>query len=453
MNIRTNHEDFARSLEIDPVEAALMDVARAIQITRTMHDEADRHFRGLAQHVDRPGSPLEDLVLEIYPSGSFAIHAATRSRLKTDQHDVDAVLEIAIASGTDPAWVLEQLYKAIKGEKGSKYYDYLTEKNSRCVTVTYPDGVTVDLMPVVRIDGAPERVATLFHYKPETDERYHKEINPKGFADHFNARVEISEAFQKRFDARRYLVDGETYTELATRLSNETSGLALQKADTQPMPVHVPLDQKSPRVVALQLIKRFRDKRYRKHDDHRGKRKPPAVIIAAIAIDAGPANDSLVDEVIAIAKRMRWQIRNAEQNLRLLEVRNPAHYPDLFTDRWPAQRSDQQLWAADLLTLIERLENLKRVGFDPAVIQSTFDDLFGEKAGETALQAYHRAQTVQLEHGALGMTPSGQLKPAAPVSSLAAPALGAGIASAPGLVRPARANTNMGGTVLDDNCW
>ena len=168
MNIRTNLEDFARSLEIDPVEAALMDVARAIQISSTMHDEADRHFRGLAQHVDCPGSPLEDLVLEIYPSGSFAIHAATRSRLKTDQHDVDAVLEIAIAPGADPAWVLEQLYKAIKGEKGSKYYDYLIEKNSRCVTVTYPDGVTVDLMPVVRIDGTPERVATLFHHKPET---------------------------------------------------------------------------------------------------------------------------------------------------------------------------------------------------------------------------------------------------------------------------------------------
>jgi len=104
--------------------------------------------------------------------------------------------------------------------------------------------------------------------RTDTDERYHKEINPKGFANHFNAHVEISETFQKRFDARRYLVDGETYAELATRLSNETSGLALQKADTQPMPVHVPLDQKSPRVVALQLIKRFRDKRYRKHDDH-----------------------------------------------------------------------------------------------------------------------------------------------------------------------------------------
>jgi hypothetical protein len=453
MNIRTNFKEFAPNFNIDPLEAAVMDVARAIQITPTMQDEADRHFRGLAKHVDRPGSPLEDKVQEIYPSGSFAIHTATRSRLKTNQHDVDAVLEISVPPATSPEWMLTQLYTAIKGAKGSKYFDYPIQKNSRCVTVTYPDGVTVDLMPVVRLAGTPERVATLFHYKSESGEQYHKEINPKGFANHFNKCVETSETFQMRFDARRYLVEGETFTDQAKRLSNETRTLIMDKADTQPMPVYVPLDQKSPRVVALQLIKAFRDKRYRKHDDHRGKRKPPSVIMAAIAIDAGPVSDSLVDEVIAIAKCMRRQILHAERNLQLLEVRNPSHYPDIFTDRWPAQRSDQQLWAADLLTLIESLEHLKRVNFDPIEIQTRFNDLFGETAGETALRDYHHAQTIQLEHGALGMTPRGQLKSATPDMTLTAPVLGSHVTSPFDLVKPARPNTNMGGTVPDDNSW
>ncbi len=218
------------------------------------------------------------------------------------------------------------------------------------------------------------------------------------------------------------------------------------KADTQSMPVHVPLDQKSPRVVALQLIKRFRDKRFRKHDDHRGKRKPPSIIMAAIALKAGPVQENLVDEVITLATCMRRRIQDAESSLRLLEVRNPAHTPDVFTDRWPKQRSDQQLWARDLKTLIDRLKTLQCVGFDPAVIQSTFDDLFGEKAGEAALQAYHQARMAQLEHGAVGMKPGGEFKPAAP-------ALGAVGTAASGLITPARANTNMGGIVPDDNCW
>lgn len=239
---------------------------------------------------------------------------------------------------------------------------------------------------------------------------------------------------------------------MASRMSSDSSTIALQKADTQPMPVHVPLDQKSPRVVALQLIKRFRDKRYRKHDDHRGKRKPPSVVIAAISLDAGPIHDSLVDEVIAVARHMRRRISHAEGSLRLLEVRNPAHQPDIFTDRWPQARCDQQLWSSDLRTLIDRLEMLKRAGFDPALVQSTLNDLFGETAGETALRAYHQAQAANLEQGALGMAPGGKLMPAQPTSGLAAPALGAGVASS-GLIMPARANTNMGGTIPDDNCW
>jgi len=452
MNITTNFKEFARQLDIDPIEAAVMDVARALQITQTMNKQAESHYRGLATHVDRPGSPFEDLVDEIYASGSFAIHAATRSRLKRDQHDVDAVLELNCPADSDPEWVISELYKAIRGERGSKYFDFLIEKNSRCVTVTYPDGVTVDLMPVVRLIGQPERVAVLFHHKRETGDSYHKEVNPKGFAEYFNEQVETSKVFQDRFDARRYLVDGETYVELANRTALNSTTIALEKADTQPMPVHVPMDQKSARVVALQLIKRFRDKRYRKHDDHRGKRKPPSIIIAAIALDAGPVNDNLVDEVIAIARHMRRLIRNAEGNLRPLEVRNPAHYPDIFTDRWPEARSEQRLWSSDLKTLVEQLETLKRVGFDPAVVQSTLADLFGEKAGDIALRAYHHAQTANLEHGSLGMTPSGKLTPTKPTSGLAAPALGAGVASA-GLIIPARANTNMGGTIPDDNCW
>lgn len=179
MNVTANFEHYARRLDIDPVEAALMDVARTIQITLTMHRDAESHYDGLASHVDRSGSPFEDLVDEIYASGSFAIHAATRSRLKRDQHDVDAVIELSLQPGSDPEWVLTTLYKAIKGEPGSKYFDYPIEQNSRCVTVTYPDGVTVDLMPVVRLTGTAERVSCLFHYKPETGTQYHKEVNPK----------------------------------------------------------------------------------------------------------------------------------------------------------------------------------------------------------------------------------------------------------------------------------
>ncbi len=50
-------------------------------------------------------------------------------------------------------------------------------QNSRCVTVEYSDGTTVDLMPIARISG-PDRAGHLFHYKHETGESRHKRVNP-----------------------------------------------------------------------------------------------------------------------------------------------------------------------------------------------------------------------------------------------------------------------------------
>ena len=131
---------FDHALEIAPLEAALMDIARALQPTKTQHRQAEDHYNGLAGQVEHSESPLKEKVPDIYPSGSFAIHAAVRSSISRNQHDVDAVLELNIPADSDPEWVLDTLYDAIKGKSGSRYYDYRIERNSRCVTVIYDDG-------------------------------------------------------------------------------------------------------------------------------------------------------------------------------------------------------------------------------------------------------------------------------------------------------------------------
>lgn len=435
-------------LPIDPVEAALMDLARAIQLTPTMHAEATRRYDALANHVDRTGSPLEDKVDEVYPSGSFAIHAAIRSDISRDQHDVDAVLELAIGINTDPEEVLDELYQAIVSTTNETYRGLKVERNSRCVTVHYRDGVTLDLMPVVRLVDKPPRVANLFHSKPEAGEVYTKEVNPSGFAEHFNTSVELSAEFARRFDQRRLLVEGATFADQYSQFT------VLEKADTQPMPEHMPLDQKSPRVVALQIMKRFRDKRYRKHDDHKGQRKPPSVAMAALALDAPPTSSNLTDEVIAIATAMRNAIVLADREGRLVEVRNPAHLPDVFTDRWPEDRSAQRLWAADLRHLVEALSELRRKGFDPVGAKGVFDDLFGQKIGTRILEDHFRVQNRAIDEGRAGMTPDGRpISPAMPPiasatgKAVAAVAVGGATAannSAPSIIKPLRSNTGMG---------
>lgn len=451
MNIRANIDD---RLAIDPVEAALMDLARAIQLTPTMHREATDRYVALADYVDRPGSPLEGRVTEVYPSGSFAIHAATRSDVKREQHDVDAVLELLVELDADPEVVLDDLYKAIIGDPGSRYRQLKVERNSRCITIHYADGVTVDLMPVVRLPNTPERVANLFHHNADKGEKYPKEVNPKGFALHFNEAVEVNEEFARRFDTRRFLVEGATYAERLVRDLNESEQVLAEKAETQPMPDYLPLDQKSPRVVALQILKRLRDKRYRMRDDHHGRRKPPSVVLAALALNAVSAAPTLTDEVIAVATAVRNAIIDAERAGRTLDVRNPAHHPDVFTDRWPEDRSDQQLWAADLRDLVTGLENLRARGFDPVSVTRTFDDLFGAEVATLVLEEHFKVQNRAVLEGTSRMTQDGRLSsPAVPATPppLARPAIISGTAAGSGLITPARANTGMGGPIPDDD--
>ncbi|WP_420607993.1 nucleotidyltransferase [Novosphingopyxis sp.] len=425
---------------LGPVEAALMDTARSLQLTLSMHEEATRRYEALARHVDRSGSPLEDDVAEVYPSGSFAIHAAIRSKIKRDQHDVDAVLEISLPLDTKPSVMLDKLYSAIVNTNDERYRGLKVERNSRCVTVHYSDGVTVDLMPVVRLPGTPERVANLFHDKLETGESYTKEVNPSGFASHFNRTVQVSMEFARRFETRRLLVDGQLLAD---------GHVLVEKAETQLMPTHLPLERKSPRVVALQLLKCFRDKRYRKHGDHMGRRKPPSVVMAALALDAPLGGFSLTDEVLAIATTMRDAIVAADRRGGLIEVRNPAHQADEFTDRWPEDRTAQQLWAADLRHFVTELTELQRHEFEPVRVKRVFDDLFGSALADHILEEHAKAQNHSILGGASRMSSDGKLHSPAigRAWGRAGAKGGVGLGVGAGLIVPARANTSMGGWI------
>ncbi len=386
--------------KISEADALLMDVARRIQLSKTKHETAETNFRALCQHVDREGSPLQKKVLECYPSGSFATGTAIASRVAKNQHDVDVVIELDVPPHSAPNVMLGLLFEAINGEPGSRYHGMVTQ-NSRCITVKYGDGTTVDLMPVARLTGQPERAGHLFHYKKETGETFHKAVNPWAFANDFNKRVEFDPAFYETFTGRRLLVEGT---------------LEL-KAETQPMPDHVPIEEKSPRVVALQLIKRNRDIVFRE-PGRRNMRKPPSVVLAAISLDAGPVKPSLIDEVISVANAIRGKLREKMEPHRTVEVRNPAYFPDVFTDRWPENEQLQDLFDGDLRRLTIELYRLRNEDLSMTEKSEILKRLFGETAANYAIESNLDARRHEMEAGRLHAGSKGKI-----AASVAAPAV------------------------------
>ena len=400
-------------------DALLMDVARRIQLTKAKHELAETNFRALCRHVDREGSPLEGKVIECYPSGSFATGTAIASRVAKDQHDVDVVIELDVPANSSPKDILDLLFSAVNGEDGSRYHGKV-KRNSRCVTVEYGDGTTVDLMPVARISG-PERAGNLFHHKPETGESRHKPVNPWGFAKHFNDHVDYDPAFHDLFKGRRLLAEG----------------VMLDKAETQPMPEHVPIEEKSARVVALQLLKRARDIAWR--GPGRTGRKPPSVALATMALEAGPVHPGLLDEVIAISTHIRTRLKETNSSRGTVRVLNPAYPLDEFTDRWPENKAAQDLFDTDLRRLVVSLHKLRNDNLGLAEQQELLKGLFGETAAAYAVESKLEARRREMEANRLRMSNKGKILGA----GVAAPAVASSVRST-----AARAATREGGGAL-----
>jgi hypothetical protein len=397
-------------------DAMLMDVARRVQLSPAKHVEAEKRYLALCSWVDRGGSPLEGLVRACYPSGSFATGTAIASRVRTEQHDVDVVMELEVQPFSDPATILSQLFLAINGERGSRYHGRV-ELNSRCVTVTYEDGMRVDLMPISRLHGELEKAGHLFHWRSERSESYHKPVNPWGFADRFNRETAFDPVFAAIFESRTMAMDS-----------------LVAKAATDPLPEHVPLTEKAARVVALQLIKRNRDVRYRL----RPGRKPPSVVLAALALEVPPTGSGLADEVISIASHIADRLERSVALGKVLTVTNPAYDPDVFTDRWPKDLVEENVYVRDLAHLCRQLRRLKQEDeLSLTEMRIILQDLFGETAAGFALEKLLERSQREVENESMQIGRTGRILIGA-----------AAVASTTGTA--ARASTRMGGGCIPD---
>jgi hypothetical protein len=384
--------------QIDVEDQLMIEVGRRLQLTQTEQKSNRERYESLSAFIDGPSSVLEDKVKQIDPSGSNSIGASIRSINGNTIPDIDAVIELNIGFNSDPESVLDAVKKAICRGGDDDYETYRgceVEVNSRCVTVTYKDGVEVDLMPVALFqpdEFAP--VMVLFHHRVNDDGTvvsYTKKISPLGFKNAVNSKLQ-----------------SEDNTVLSETLAKAMSlqELLAEKAEVTPYPDTKSYEHMSPRIVAIQLLKRFRDVRY-SMTSRSDMRKPPSVVISAMAIEASfLRTGSLFDEVIHVASSIRNTMKQHRQLGRVIDVRNPGYDGDVFTDRWPERLNSQTMFENDLDYLLSELDSLKQT---ESVVERKriLKALFGEALGSESLKAVMERKEGARQAGQLHVTPSG----------------------------------------------
>ncbi len=349
------------------LDVMLADIAVRVQLTPTDYNLAVQRYQTINEWIEREGSPLHGLVDKFYPQGGFMI-GATVARHSTDsEFDIDVMAQIKWATDVDPEFALATTHAAIKGERGSLYYGKC-DRRTRCSTLQY-SGMHLDVTPSVLCPGREERTAYIFHSKDA--DRRRLLANPFGFAQWFILNTPVEEHFGKFFEDRSLEFN---------RVLLET----LAKAEAEPVPTQAPVFRKSRAVIALQLIKRWRNLAYdRRHAD---LRLPPSVLLAYYVAMNAKQTRTLADELIHQVECIIAALEDAERLNTTVYVENPMCREDVLTDRWP-DRNDQRVFIKELRDFAAKLYTL-REGRPLAEMQRILEGLFGEKPARDAVRKY-----------------------------------------------------------------
>lgn len=354
------------------LDIMLADIAVRIQLTPTDYQKAIDHYEAINEWIDREDSLLHGRVQLFYPQGGFMIGATTARHATDADFDIDVMAQVAWPTNVDPEFALSTMHGAIRGDRGSRYYEK-TERKTRCSTVHY-DGMHLDVTPAVRLIQREEKTSFIFHSKPSdpNEPKLTLYANPFGFGHWFLANTPADEIFGLYFEKASLDYD---------RMRLE----ALAKADADPVPVQMPIYRKSRAVITLQLTKRWRNLGYDRR--HPKLRLPPSVLLAYyIAINANQTR-TLADELIHQVECMIKALEDAERAHRTVREFNPGCVEDELTDRWPASLAEQRVFIDELRAFAVQLHRLQD-GVPLPEMQRILEDLFGERPAREAVRKY-----------------------------------------------------------------
>lgn len=414
-------ELFKEPLGLDaPVgEILLAETAVRVELPPSLHQIAIERSAAVSKHVERADSPLHGKVTWFYPQGSMAIRATIKSHRRDNGYDIDIVAELLLSDAT-PEQYLDVLFEAINGPKGSMYYG-MVERQTRCVTVHYADGMHLDITPSKLLNERDPRHSHIFHAKPGEAVAKHLslEMNSWAFCDYFNARTPVDLLFERAYGRRALAHD---------------SLRVLAEADVKPVPSHSSTQAgKSASVVALQLLKRNRNIVY---VPRKNVRMPPSVMMACFTADSSTPGSSISGALDIITGAMLSALEGADRRGVLIDVRNPKCANDRFTDRWPENAQAQRQYIADLKNFRRQLAMIMSDQYTLAQKRDLLVAMFGEGPAQSAINDYATALGRAVQTGKRTISPSGKV---VPISGIAAP-----IVAAPASAQP-RGHTFYGG--------
>lgn len=301
----------------------LEDMVKELDLPDYVIEQSIRRYKSLGEWFDRDGGLFEEMAIEVFPQGSFALGTTIKPIEETEEYDLDIGCKVKTGdykSLHSQKYLKESLGTELEAYRKAKGIKEKIEPKHRCWRLEYQDEINfhMDIVPCVPMGDVErkfyeQRINEFYQYQDGlsedvtkfainiTDDRHQDygvispewpASNPQGYLRWFQSRMNPSKSF----------------------ILNERASI---------VPIEV-YKQKSILQRCIQLLKRHRDNMF--GDD---ERKPISIIITTLAARAYNGEADLSAALTNILETMPGYISPSSPR-----IPNPVNPAEDFSDRW-----------------------------------------------------------------------------------------------------------------------
>ena len=344
------------------IDMVLRQIAKELDITDEKYENAVASYNAIGTYL----SNNINVQVDIFPQGSFRLGTVIKPLSDEDDYDIDLVCKVN-KYFSNPKDLKNEVGQALKSN--DRYSKMLQEEGKRCWTLKYADEAQyhMDILPAIEDITYDKDKKLKITNKDEISNIYtFTTTNPEAYFEWFN---------EKQKEEKRRLVES-----FAVQNNKNIEEVPDYKVKTTLQ-------------VALQILKRYRDKKFENNLEN----KPISIILTTIMAQIYTGENN-VYELIKKFSNNYYKYIKIKDGIEWVE--NPVNSEENFADKWqihPERKEAFKFFVSELKNDI--VNNTFITSGDLFEESKSYKEIFGTKIVEKAYASIGKQAKTLRENG------------------------------------------------------
>ena len=344
------------------IDMVLRQIAKELDITDEKYENAVASYNAIGTYL----SNNINVQVDIFPQGSFRLGTVIKPLSDEDDYDIDLVCKVN-KYFSNPKDLKNEVGQALKSS--DRYSEMLQEEGKRCWTLKYADEAQyhMDILPAIEDITYDKDKKLKITNKDEISNIYtFTTTNPEAYFEWFN---------EKQKEEKRRLVES-----FAVQNNKNIEEVPDYKVKTTLQ-------------VALQILKRYRDKKFENNLEN----KPISIILTTIMAQIYTGENN-VYELIKKFSNNYYKYIKIKDGIEWVE--NPVNSEENFADKWqihPERKEAFKFFVSELKNDI--VNNTFITSGDLLEESKSYKEIFGTKIVEKAYASIGKQAKTLRENG------------------------------------------------------